>query len=51
MYQLTKEQLLRDLHEAYLRVKEGKSSKSYVIEFENYLEKNLVELCEALWNL
>ena len=50
MYQLTKEQLLRDLHKAYLRAKEGKSSKSYVIEFEKYLEKNLVELCEALWN-
>lgn len=50
MYLLTKEQLLRDLHKAFLCARRHKASKPYVKVFERYLEKNLLELRDTLWN-
>lgn len=50
MYALTKEQLLRDLHKAFLCARRHKAFKPYVKVFERYLERNLIELRDALWN-
>ena len=50
MYQLTREQLLADLHEAFQGAKRHKSKKVYVQRFEWQLERNLQVLCDELWN-
>lgn len=47
---LTKEQLLIDLYNAFYDAKKHKSNKSYVIEFENNLQENLVKLRDELYN-
>ena len=50
MYALTKTQLLRDLHRAYLDARRHKRKRAYLKEFDRNLEKNLCGLCDALWN-
>lgn len=49
MYALTKEHLLRDLHKAFLCARRHKANKPYVKVFERFLERNLIELRDALW--
>lgn len=49
MYQLTREQLLEDLYEAFRDAKRHKSKKVYVQRFEQRLERNLQVLCDELW--
>ena len=49
MYALTKTQLLRDLHRAYLDARRHKRKRAYLKEFERNLERNLCDLCDALW--
>ena len=46
---LTREQLLDDLHTAYLDARRHKRSKPYQLRFEERLEENLEELCNALY--
>lgn len=50
MYRLTKKQLLRDLHAAYVEASKGKHDKGYVKKFERHLEKELRDLRDELWN-
>lgn len=49
MYQLTREQLLKDLHQAFKDASKHKRNKSYVKRFAKNLDKNLEELCDELW--
>lgn len=46
---LTREQLLDDLHVAYLDARRHKRNKDYQLRFEAQLEENLEELCDALY--
>lgn len=48
MYQLTREQLLKDLHQAFEDASKHKKNKSYVKRFAKNLDKNLEELCDEL---
>lgn len=48
-YTLSYEQLLADLHQAYLDARRRKRNKSYQQRFERRLEQNLTELCDELW--
>lgn len=50
MYHLTPSQLLSDLHTAFQDAKRHKAKKAYVQKFEHYLDENLQELCDELWN-
>ncbi|MBQ3701069.1 MAG: RNA-directed DNA polymerase [Prevotella sp.] len=47
---LTREQLLDDLHAAYLDARRHKRNKPYQLRFEARLEENLEALCDALYN-
>ena len=47
---LSREQLLKDLYEAYYDARRHKRNKAYQLRFEARLEDNLNELCDALWN-
>jgi len=49
-YQLTYDQLLRDLHKAYYDARRHKRNKHYQKVYESRLELNLKELCDELWN-
>lgn len=49
MYQLTREQLRKDLQDAFRDAASGKWSKSYVRRFARNLRQNLDELCDELW--
>lgn len=49
-YHLTREQLLTDLHTAYLDARRHKRNKSYQLYFEAHAEENLESLCDELWN-
>lgn len=49
MYQLTYNQLLTDLHQAYYDARRHKGSKPYVKRFERRLEANLIALCDELY--
>ncbi len=49
MYQLTYNQLLTDLHQAYYDARRHKGSKLYVKRFEQRLEENLISLCDELY--
>ncbi len=49
MYQLTREQLLKDLYQAFKDASKHKRNKSYVKRFAKNLDKNLEELCDELW--
>ena len=46
---LTREQLLADLYEAYYAARKHKRNKPYQLRFEERLEENLEELCDALY--
>ena len=46
---LTREQLLDDLHTAYLDARRHKRNKPYQLRFEERLEENLEELCNSLF--
>ena len=48
-YKLTREQLLADLHQAYLDARRHKRSKPYLQNFERYSDENLSSLCNELW--
>lgn len=48
-YQLTYDQLLSDLHQAYLDARRRKRNKPYQLHFEANAEENLAELCHELW--
>ena len=48
-YQLTREQLLADLHQAYLDARRHKRQKPYQQHFERHDEANLERLCDELW--
>lgn len=48
-YQLTREQLLADLHQAYYDARRHKRQKSYQQHFERHAEANLERLCVELW--
>ena len=48
-YKLTRDQLLADLHQAYLDARRHKRNKTYQRLFEARLEKNLASLCDDLW--
>ena len=50
MYQLTRQQLLDDLHEAYLDARRHKRNKPYQRRFEAHAEENLAELCNELYD-
>lgn len=49
-YRLTREQLLADLHTAYLDARRHKRNKPYQLYFEAHAEENLELLCDELWN-
>ena len=49
-YKLSKEQLLKDLYQAYLDARKHKRNKPYQLRFETNLENNLQELCDELFN-
>ena len=49
-YRLTRGQLLRDLHQAYLDARRHKRGRSYQQRFERRLEQNLSALCDELWS-
>lgn len=49
MYTITKTKLLFDLYYAFQCAKKHKSSKEYVKVFEKDLHKNLVELCDEIY--
>ena len=49
-YRLTREQLLKDLYDAYYDARRHKTSKPYVKHFEENLDENLNELCDRLYN-
>ncbi|MBQ8064438.1 MAG: RNA-directed DNA polymerase [Prevotella sp.] len=48
-YRLTYEQLLADLHHAYLDARRHKRRKPYQLHFEAHAEENLQRLCDELW--
>ena len=48
-YQLTREQLLADLHQAYYDARRHKRQKPYQQHFERHVEANLSALCDELW--
>lgn len=48
-YHLTREQLLADLHTAYLDARRHKRNKPYQQHFEAHADENLDRLCEELW--
>lgn len=48
-FRLTREQLLADLHQAYLDARRHKRQKSYQQHFERHAEANLQHLCDELW--
>lgn len=50
MYRINRERLLEDLYYAYYDARKHKRNKSYQLRFEANLDKNLNELCDALWN-
>ena len=50
MYQLTRQQLLDDLREAYLDARRHKRNKPYQRRFEAHAEENLAELCNELYD-
>lgn len=50
VYKLTYEQLLADLHQAYLCARRHKRSKSYQLRFEVRARENLRQLATELWN-
>ena len=47
---MTREQLYKDLLQAYLDARRHKRNKPYQRRFEANLEENLETLCDALWN-
>jgi len=49
-YQLTREKLLDDLHQAYYDARRHKRQKPYQQRFERDAEANLEVLCDELWN-
>lgn len=49
-YTLTREQLLEDLHVAYIDARRHKRSKPYQQRFEAHAESNLEALCDELFN-
>lgn len=49
-YRLTREQLLADLHTAYLDARRHKRNKPYQLFFEAHAEENLESLCDELWS-
>ena len=49
MFHLTREQLLADLHQAYLDARRHKRQKPYQQHFERHAEANLKQLCDELW--
>lgn len=49
-YTLTREQLLEDLHVAYIDARRHKRSKPYQQRFEAHAERNLDALCDELLN-
>ncbi len=49
-YSLTYDQLLLDLHAAYIDARRGKRQKPYQQRFEQQAEENLQQLCDVLWN-
>lgn len=46
---LTREQLLADLHQAYLDARRHKRQKAYQLRFESAAETELEALCDELW--
>ena len=50
VYRLTKEQLLKDLYQAYFDARKHKRNKPYQLRFEANLENNLQELCNELFD-
>ncbi len=48
-YQLTREQLLSDLYQAYLDARRHKRNRHYQLTFEANLNENLNSLCDELW--
>ena len=48
-YQLTREQLLADLYQAYYDARRHKRQKPYQQHFERHAEANLERLCDELW--
>jgi retron-type reverse transcriptase len=49
-YSLTYDQLLFDLHVAYIDARRGKRQKPYQQRFEQHAAENLRLLCDELWN-
>ena len=49
-YRLTYDQLLLDLHEAYIDARKNKRQKPYQQRFEMHAEELLDQLCNELWN-
>jgi len=49
LYQLTYNQLLSDLHQAYYDASKHKGKKTYVVHFARNLESNLIALCDELY--
>lgn len=49
-YRLTYDQLLLDLHEAYIDARRNKRQKPYQQRFELHAEELLDQLCDELWN-
>ena len=48
-FQLTREQLLADLHQAYYDARRHKRQKPYQKHFEKHADTNLERLCDELW--
>ena len=48
-YYLTYDQLLLDLHQAYIDARRNKRQKPYQQRFEACAESNLSSLCDELW--
>ncbi len=49
-YQLTRQQLYKDLHTAYLCARRHKRKKDYQQRFEAHVYAELESLCDELWN-
>lgn len=49
-YTLTKEDLIRDLYIAFYDARKHKTTKSYVLEFEENLKEEIEKLCDELLN-
>ena len=48
-FSLSYDQLLADLHTAYLDARKHKRNRPYQLRFEAHLEENLSSLCQSLW--